>query len=84
MRNPFQPHGPVQVPVVDDGHHERHTMNVFNVEAPRPSTRDKAFTESHSVGSCDKFTPDAQDGVLAMEATTIVWTKQHLIAAYIL
>ncbi|KAF2867925.1 major facilitator superfamily domain-containing protein [Massariosphaeria phaeospora] len=30
------------------------------------------------------FTSGAQDGVKKMEATTMVWTKSHLIAAYVL
>jgi hypothetical protein len=82
MRNPFQPHGPVQVPVVDNDHHDGHMMNVLEIQIDHRSAGDKECPESH--GSCDKFTPEAQDGVLAMEATTIVWTTPHLIAAYIL
>lgn len=30
------------------------------------------------------FTRDAQQGVVAIEATTTVWTKQDLILAYVL
>ncbi|KAF2007490.1 siderophore iron transporter mirB [Amniculicola lignicola CBS 123094] len=32
----------------------------------------------------EQFTPDAQDGVKKIEATTTVWTRNHLISAYIL
>ena len=88
MRNPFQQHGPVQVPVVEgshgNGHDDGHTMDVFNIEEDGPKIAGKEFSETQSVGSSDKFTRDAQNGVLAMEAVTIIWTQKHLVIAYIL
>lgn len=35
-------------------------------------------------GNSEKFTDNAQNGVLKIEATTTVWTKNALILAYIL
>ncbi|KAF2704013.1 MFS general substrate transporter [Pleomassaria siparia CBS 279.74] len=35
-------------------------------------------------GDSERFSADAQDGVRKMQATTTVWTKNHLIAAYVL
>jgi hypothetical protein len=83
MRNPFQLNGPVQIPIVEKGHDEGDMVSMINMEVARPSVRDKQTLEV-SRNISEEFTPDAQHGVQAMEATTIVWTQQHLIAAYVL
>lgn len=42
----------------------------------------EASTSSFSGSDADPIDKDAQAGVQKMEATTRVWTKQHLVAAY--
>ena len=37
-----------------------------------------------SSGTREKYTDNAQNGVLKMEATTLIWTRNDLILAYIL
>lgn len=67
-----------EVPVVDHGE----TMNIEKaVEAGHPPV----VVVKHPVDdSSEVFTPDAQNGVKNIEAITTVWTKKHLIAAYIM
>lgn len=86
----FRPRGPVQVPIVNNGRYDNHTLDTINIQVRTPSTTahslstdGKKPTEVHS-GFSDEFTPQAQAGVLSMEATTMIWSQQHLIAAYLL
>lgn len=83
MKNPFKPVGLTEVPVVERSNEAAHTMNVISIEMDHLKD-EKAFAKHQSDSGSEKLSPDAQDGVLAMEATTIVWTKHHLIAAYVL
>ncbi|KAF4634459.1 hypothetical protein G7Y89_g3664 [Cudoniella acicularis] len=55
-------------------------------KAQNESDKEAATTSRDQVIDSDdeSITKDAQDGVLAMEATTSVWTKRDLIIAYIL
>lgn len=83
MRNPFRV-GPVEEPIVDDSYRHGDTMNVEKaVEAGHPPVVDVKHPVDSS-SSIEGFTPDAQEGVKKMEATTSVWSKKHLIVAYIL
>ncbi|KAF2691421.1 siderophore iron transporter mirB [Lentithecium fluviatile CBS 122367] len=85
MRNPFKQNSPIiEVPIVESGRYHKDTKGVINIEAIHPNSDVKHVIDSNYCSSFEKFTPDAQDGVRAMEATTIVWTRQHLIVAYIL
>ena len=83
MRNPFRT-GPVEEPVVDEPHPSNDTMNVEKaIEAGHPPVVDvKHPVDDNS--SQETFTPDAQDGVKKIEATTTVWSRNNLIAAYIM
>jgi hypothetical protein len=83
MRNPFEPHCPVYVPVVDNGHDDEYKMNKVNSREQNPCKTRAGAIETHS-GNFDTFTEGVQAGVLAMEATTVIWTQKHLVAAYIL
>jgi hypothetical protein len=83
MGNPFEPHGPVYVPVVDNGHDGEHKMNEVNSREQSSCRTRAGVIETHS-GKVDTFIEGVQAGVLAMEATTVIWTQKHLIAAYVL
>ena len=54
---------------------------------PRSFSDEKHVTETH-VSKYDSdgesFTSDAQTGVKKIEATTSVWSKSNLIAAYVM
>ncbi|KAF2271118.1 MFS general substrate transporter [Lojkania enalia] len=66
-----------EVPVVE----EHEAMDNKAVEAGHSPVVDV----THPVDdNTEEFTPDAQGGVKKIEATTIVWTRNHLIAAYVM
>lgn len=71
-----------EVPVVENEYQHGDTLNIDKaVEAGHPPVVDS----EHPVDSdSEKFTPNAQSGVKKIEATTQVWTRNHLIAAYIM
>lgn len=50
-------------------------------ETMQPTGREPGIT---SEDSGEIVSPEAQAGVQRMEATTTVWTRNHLIAAYVL
>jgi hypothetical protein len=82
MRNPFK-HGSLEQPVVE---HDSNTMDVNKaIEAGHPPVVDVKHPVDNSENSShESFTANAQDGVKKMEATTTVWDKNSLIAAYIM
>jgi hypothetical protein len=82
MRNPFR-HGSLEQPVAE---HDSNTMDVNKaVEAGHPPVVDvKHPVDSSDTITDESFTANAQDGVKKMEATTTVWDKNSLIAAYIM
>lgn len=82
VKDPFRWHrgAPLEVPVVDEvsptvGDKEHGVAQ----SDPRPID-DADKTES----DIDNIDEKAQPGVQKMEATTKVWTKSHLITAYVL
>lgn len=82
MRNPFT-HGPFEQPVV--AHDHNNTDENKTMEAGHSSViNDKHPIDISDSSSHESFTADAQDGVKKMEATTTVWNKKSLIAAYIM
>ncbi|KZM23287.1 MFS siderochrome iron transporter 1 [Ascochyta rabiei] len=82
MRNPFRSGPHLEHPV---GEHETKDINKA-VEAGQAPVVDVKHPVDNSDGSSsiESFTAGAQDGVKKMEATTTVWDKKSLIAAYIL
>lgn len=66
-----------EVPVVDREQRDEKADSSFDKEAvagePRAVDNDS-----------EEFTPNAQDGVKKIEATTTVWTTRDLIIAYVL
>jgi hypothetical protein len=82
MGNPFR-HGSLEQPVVA---HDHNTTDVNKtMEAGHsPVVDDKHPVDKSDSSSHESFTADAQDGVKKMEATTTVWDKKSLIAAYIM
>lgn len=82
MRNPFKHSGTRDVPISVEYGNEHGVKNIEkSVEAGHPPVVDV----THPVDSdSEKFSADAQDGVKKMQATTTVWSKNHLITAYVL
>ncbi|KAF2790044.1 MFS general substrate transporter [Melanomma pulvis-pyrius CBS 109.77] len=82
MRNPFKHSGTLDAPVAVEYGNEHGVKNIEKaVEAGHPPVVDV----THPVDSdSEKFSADAQDGVKKMQATTTVWSKNHLITAYVL
>ncbi len=79
MRIPGRSTGTIEVPIPD---HDPGADTSF----------EKAFggetgaipLGSHTDCDSESFTPGAQEGVLRIEATTTVWTRNALITAYVL
>jgi len=51
-----------------------------DIEKPMPTQNGVREFDSDS----DAISPDVQDGIKGIEATTSVWPKSHLILAYVL
>lgn len=85
MRNPFQSGPHLERPVADNVETETKDINKA-VEAGQAPVVDVKHPIDNSDGSSnvESFTAGAQDGVKKMEATTTVWDKKSLIAAYIM
>lgn len=66
---------PTEYPVAEE-------QKATDAEKPGLTTEEKSASPSDA--DSEEFTPDAQAGVKAMEATTKVWSKSHLIIAYIM
>lgn len=82
MRNPFRSGPQLEHPVGNYG--ETKDINKA-VEAGMAPVVDVKHPIDNSDGdSVESFTAGAQDGVKKMEATTTVWDKKSLIAAYIM
>ncbi|KAJ4985260.1 siderophore iron transporter [Stagonosporopsis vannaccii] len=83
MRNPFRSGPVLEEPIADYG--ETKDINKA-VEAGHAPVVDVKHPVDNSDGdsSVESFTAGAQDGVKKMEATTTVWDKNSLIAAYIM
>jgi uncharacterized protein YfcZ (UPF0381/DUF406 family) len=83
MRNPFKSGPHLEHPVGD--HDETKDINKA-VEAGQAPVVDVKHPIDNSDGSSsvESFTANAQDGVKKMEATTTVWDKKSLVAAYIM
>ena len=70
-------------PVVD--HVDSETKDIDKaLEAGQAPVVDVKHDKSDRDGSAASFTPGTQNGVQKMEATTTVWDKKSLIAAYIM
>lgn len=85
MRNPFRSGPHLEEPVADHVDTETKDINKA-VEAGQAPVVDVKHPVDNSDGSStvESFTAGAQDGVKKMEATTTVWDKKSLIAAYIM
>lgn len=65
----------------------RPTADVPIVDEKQPTDAEATPASPSSIGrdsDSEDFTPDAQDGVKGIEATTKVWNKNHLILAYVM
>lgn len=83
MRNPFRTGPHLEHPVGDYG--ETKDMNKAVEAGQAPVVDVKHPVDDSDGASADvTFTAGAQDGVKKMEATTTVWGKKSLIAAYIM
>jgi hypothetical protein len=85
MKNIFRNPAPTPSPVVNN--EKREVEDVHGEKGATTGYPSAVVKVEHPVddnGSEEGFTPDAQDGVKKMEATTKMWTTKHLIAAYIL
>jgi hypothetical protein len=81
MRHPFKHSGVLDAPIS-----VRHD-NAYGDEEPADKAKPTGvFTTCPISNSNDseKLDADAQNGVRKIQATTTVWTKNHLLAAYIL
>lgn len=60
--------------------------DAINMAAPvEPTVSKQNVTEDIEEGKPDALVPaqDAQNGVQQIEAVTLTWSKQHMIAAYV-
>lgn len=83
MRNPFRSGPHLEHPVGDYGETKDINKAVEAGQAPVVDVK-HPIDNSDGNSSVESFTAGAQDGVKKMEATTTVWDKKSLIAAYIL
>ncbi len=83
MRNPFRSGPHLEEPVGDYGETKNINKAVEAGHAPVVDVK-HPVDSSDGASSVESFTAGAQDGVKKMEATTTVWNKNSLIAAYIM
>lgn len=81
MWNPFKSGPHLEHPVGDYGEAKDINKAVEAGQAPVVDVKHPVDSDGNS--SIESFTANAQDGVKKMEATTTVWDKKSLIAAYI-
>jgi hypothetical protein len=81
MRHPFKHYGVLDAPIsVEHGNTYRDEKPTDNAN---PTGIFTIYSNSNNSDS-EKLDADAQNGVRKIQATTTVWTKNHLLAAYIL
>ena len=81
MRHPFKHSGVFDAPI--SIRHE----NAYGDEKPTEKTNPNDIFTNCPISNdndSEKLDTDAQNGVRKIQATTTVWTKNHLLAAYIL
>ena len=80
MKRFFSSNNPRTVPVVET------SKPVLEKEANDKEAAVSSHDQNSSQHDAEEevFTSDAQKGVQKIEATTLVWGKKHLIAAYIM
>ena len=83
MRNPFRSGPHLERPVGDYGDTKDMNKAVEAGQAPVVDVK-HPIDNSDGASGVEEFTAGAQDGVKKMEATTTVWGKKSLIAAYIM
>jgi len=83
MRNPFRSGPILEQPIADHGETKDINKAVEAGQAPVVDVK-HPIDNSDGDSSVESFTAGAQDGVKKMEATTTVWDKKSLIAAYIM
>lgn len=84
MRNPFRSGPHLEHPVGDYGETKDINKAVEAGQAPVVDVKHPVDYPDGDSGTELSFTAGAQDGVKKMEATTTVWGKKSLIAAYIM
>ncbi|KAJ8109316.1 hypothetical protein OPT61_g7547 [Boeremia exigua] len=83
MRNPFRSGPHLEEPVAEYGETKDINKAVEAGQAPVVDVK-HPVDNSDGASSVESFTAGAQDGVKKMEATTTVWDRKSLIAAYVM